>query len=186
MQSADDGHGGGAVIDLAELFPRFPRPLCRVVLVSGPPGGGKSHHVAQHAAPGDVVMDLDAIMSELSGLPIYRADRARWLRPALAERNRRLVELATMPRQVLAWVIVSAPGTAWQWWRQALQPVRLVPVVPPQWKAEDNIRRDPRRAHALGQHLAACADWYARNGAAIDAAMRHAARERDRECWGDS
>jgi hypothetical protein len=37
--------------DRALYFPRFDRPRCRVNLVCGPPGGGKSTHVATNAAP---------------------------------------------------------------------------------------------------------------------------------------
>lgn len=42
----------------------------RVVVVSGPPGSGKTTHVAQFKEPGDLVWDLDAVSAAL-GFPSY-------------------------------------------------------------------------------------------------------------------
>lgn len=52
-----------------------------VVLVSGPPCAGKTSHVAQHAQPGDVVLDQDALgparfAEELEALPGRSCARA--------------------------------------------------------------------------------------------------------------
>lgn len=78
-----------------------------LTLVSGPPGAGKTAWVTARAAPGDVVIDLDAIRARLSGLPWYHAG-PEWLVPALAERNRLLRQLARR-RTGRAWFIVGAP-----------------------------------------------------------------------------
>lgn len=63
-------------------------------LVAGPPCGGKSTYVAEHASPGQTVVDFDAIVEELGyerylaphhaqakayELWLQRADRAEWL-----------------------------------------------------------------------------------------------------------
>lgn len=141
------------------LFPVLPRPACRVVLVSGPPGGGKSTFVSGARGASDLVLDLDDIMAELSGLPIYRAG-VEWLLPALSLRNERLQGLAHEPPDRLAYVVVCAPGAAWHWWRAALRPVRLVPRVPHVSVALARIEGDARRAHDLERHLSACRRWY--------------------------
>lgn len=42
-----------------------------VQIVSGPPGSGKSTYVKQTADPGDIICDLDELMSAISGQPKY-------------------------------------------------------------------------------------------------------------------
>ncbi len=58
-----------------------------LTIVTGPPAGGKNTYVDQHAAPGDLIIDLDMIAADLSGHHGHDWDR-RWLGPALHERNR--------------------------------------------------------------------------------------------------
>lgn len=84
----------------------LPAPAIPVTVVCGPPAAGKSTYVATHAAPGDLVIDLDEIVQDLTGthghqLEAAPIDRALW------ERNRRLaaLERAASGR---AWFIVSA------------------------------------------------------------------------------
>lgn len=40
-----------------------------LILVYGPPCAGKSTHVREHAAPGDLILDYDALLGALSGQP---------------------------------------------------------------------------------------------------------------------
>lgn len=47
-----------------------------VTLVCGPPCAGKNTYVTQHARPGDLVVDLDAIISALSGSASHEHDEA--------------------------------------------------------------------------------------------------------------
>lgn len=42
-----------------------------VTLVCGPPCGGKSRYVREHAKPGDLIVDLDLLMRALTGLPMH-------------------------------------------------------------------------------------------------------------------
>jgi len=98
--------------------PTLPRPTCKVMLVCGPPAVGKSTFVKQHAKPGDIVIDLDAIAAEHG---IGRSRRAGDLERILADRNRRLAALASEQPERIAWVIVAAPGHSQrEWWREAL------------------------------------------------------------------
>lgn len=157
------------------LWPDIPRPRCGVRLVGGPPGCGKSTYVAAHRTPGDLVIDLDEIAAELSGLPIYRAEKSVWLALALEERNRRLRALASEEAKRVAWVIVSAPGLQWGWWRRALRPTVAHSCWVAQSVCEARIRADPRRQHDLARHLTACAEWFVAESSGLQRALARAA-----------
>lgn len=138
----------------------LPRPACQVTLVCGPPGSGKSTYVKDHADRGDIVIDLDEIRSEVSGLPIYQSGKD-WLGPALAERNSRLAALSRQRHAARAWVIVSAPSAGQRnWWQiQLLADVVLCDVPPAECKRR--IRADSRRAKVVDHHLHAVDEWWA-------------------------
>jgi predicted kinase len=79
-----------------------------VTLVCGPPGSGKTTYCRQRMAPGDILIDLDAIMEQLSGLPRSRIDSRLWWRQAVSERNHMLSGLTALTTG-RAWVIMTAP-----------------------------------------------------------------------------
>ena len=156
----DDGRWG-----MLSMRPPFPGPLERpLTVVCGPPGAGKTTYVASHAQPGDLVVDLDAIKSELSGLPPYHANHEEWRERAMRERNKRLVGLCfpdcPHPR---AWLISSCPLVADRRWWRALG-AETVLIRPPIERVLQNIssdaRRPPLRAH---EHLHAAAEWFKRH-----------------------
>jgi len=125
--------------------PDLPRPACRVRLVCGPPASGKSTYVKEHKAPGDVVIDYDAIARELG----YGRDRPRSsIEPILRERNRRLAALANAPSSATAWVIVSAASRHLRaWWCEALGvvPCDLAVLVPSRAELRRRIFADDDR-----------------------------------------
>lgn len=94
----------------AVSFPA-PRPQTRtqVTLVTGPPCGGKSTYVQDQRAPGDLVLDLDALLEALSGQAGH--DQPEALRPlALDARDAVLQRLWTGRHAVRrAWIILCAP-----------------------------------------------------------------------------
>ncbi len=98
-----------------------------LTIVTGPPAGGKNTYVDKHAAPGDLIVDLDMIAADLSGHDGHDWDR-RWLGPALNERNRILGSLATRdPAEGAAWFIVGAPTPDERnWWSAKLRPGEIV------------------------------------------------------------
>lgn len=79
----------------------------RVVLVCGPPAAGKSTWVAEHAAPGDRVVDLDAICQRL-GSPSTHNHPARIRAEAKRVRAAEETLVARMPTGT-AWVIRTLP-----------------------------------------------------------------------------
>jgi hypothetical protein len=90
--------------------------MSQVILVSGPPCAGKNHHVEQHAQPGDVVLDYDA----MGARPYHHAIDQLAMR--------------TTPPTHTTWVIRCLPGPtrrqAFALRIQADQHVHLVPDTP--------------------------------------------------------
>lgn len=91
--------------------PFFGREASPATLVCGPPGSGKTSYVAARRRPGDLVLDLDAIQSALSGEPWYMAGAeilpfACQARDAVIDRLRRPHDLRH------AWIITSGPKLA--------------------------------------------------------------------------
>jgi 5-methylcytosine-specific restriction enzyme A len=105
----------------AQLMPEWlPLPAVALTIVCGRPGSGKSTFVQERAAPSDMVLDMDALASEVSGKPIYHHD-GEDLRAAIRLRNARLASLATGGCEA-AWLIVTA-GTPPErsWWANKLR-----------------------------------------------------------------
>lgn len=79
-----------------------------VTLVCGPPLGGKSFYVRQHALPGDLILDTDEIGSAISGQSVHETPAI--LKPfVFTARDAVLAELqrTVLPKRV--WVIETAP-----------------------------------------------------------------------------
>lgn len=77
-----------------------------ITLVVGPPCGGKTTHVREHAQPGDLVIDWDDIAIAL-GSPRSHLHAAPML-PAIAAEYDRLLELAPgWPADV--WIVRGLP-----------------------------------------------------------------------------
>jgi 5-methylcytosine-specific restriction endonuclease McrA len=116
-----------------------------VVLVCGPAGAGKNAWVGRQALPGDVVIDLDVIVADLSGKPVtHDWDRERWLGPAMRQRNHLLGGLSRA-RKGRAWVIVTAPEPRdREWWRRKLGADRVVVFETSEAECETRAERQGR------------------------------------------
>ena len=149
-----------------EVGPASPLPMwlkpsaIPVTIVCGPPGSGKTTLVGERAGDRDIILDLDEIKAEISGLPLYRAG-AEWLERALTERNRRLATLAHLTGDRRAWFIVGAPRAAERkTWKRLLRAdaVEVLPVSP--GECSRRIESDPRRADQLGRWDKLIDDWW--------------------------
>ena len=138
----------------------FPRPNCRDTLVCGPPASGKSTLVKERAEPTDSVIDLDEILSELSGEPLYAASTA-WLRRAIRERNRRLAALSNAPSDLHAWVIVTGPKRKRAWWIEKLQPIEVIVLAIADYLCDARVLADSRRERVRERQRQAIRDWWA-------------------------
>ena len=83
-----------------------------VTVVSGPPGAGKNHYVAQHRQPGDLLLDYDAVMQAITGLPTHSRppaedDAAHWLCYDAMRAMIQRAEALDTPARI--WVISTEP-----------------------------------------------------------------------------
>jgi len=144
--------------DLAR--PELPRPSCRVVLVCGPVGAGKSTYVRERARPVDIVIDFDTIAAEWG----YGRDRPSWvIGELLEERNNRLAALAHLPADSLAYVVLTAPSRRLRaWWCEQLgvRPSDLIVLVPARAELYRRIMNDPERVTVRALHLQLAAKWF--------------------------
>jgi hypothetical protein len=150
---------------------RHPEWLRRVVVpltvVCGPPGSGRRAYVRERAGPSDMVLDIDAIRSKLSRLPLYRAG-AQWADPALRWRNSRLALLDHVAhRWPAAWLVLGEPRERWrQWWVDHVGAVRIVvlEVEPRQCfdEIEGDDERPPEVKHLHSEFVSSWWERYAR------------------------
>lgn len=131
----------------AKHHPDWLRPSgIPLTIICGPPCSGKSTYAHDHAAAFDVVIDLDAIASGLSGQPLHSWDRERWLQPALRKRNAMLAYLSRNPRWKRAWFIIGEPKAEHRaWWAKQLQPIEVVVLATPAQACIERARKDNQR-----------------------------------------
>ena len=92
--------------DSPRFSKRYMRSLIPVSIIAGAPGSGKTSYVKAHAHWGDLIIDLDAIYSALSGLPWY--EKPDGLMPfVLAVRDALLRQLSHESTVRQAWFITS-------------------------------------------------------------------------------
>lgn len=133
-----------------------------VVLVCGPVAAGKTSYVKAHAGPYDLVLDLDEIVAEMSGVRDVAWDRDQWLGPAIRYRNAMLGKLSDDRCQwPKAWLISTEPTPkARQEWVDLLG----CSVVVLATSAAECLRRvaaDPHRAKAMERQAAGVREWWA-------------------------
>jgi 5-methylcytosine-specific restriction protein A len=141
-------------------IPHGMRPAaCRVNVIFGPPGSGKTTHVHAHAARKDRVIDLEEINVRLGGKP-WDSD-PQIIRQSLRWRDMAIRALADAPPGFVAWLIVTGetPDERRAWLR-ALGPNASATVMdtPPD-ECIRRIRADERRAHASEAMVAAVERW---------------------------
>lgn len=131
----------------ASLRPKWLKPsIVPLTIVCGAPASGKSHYVRMRAAAADMVIDLDAIVADMSGGPLHGWDRDRWLHPALFRRNDMLGSLSRPGTHKAAWFIVSEPKPFnRQWWDDTLKPAEIVVIETPEAQCIANAANDSDR-----------------------------------------
>ena len=108
----------------------------------------------------DLVIDLDLIIADLSGMPIYQAP-GTWVRKAAHLRNRMLSSLSK-ESYAHAWFITTGQGDAdRQWWIGKLKPKHVVLLDLPMGECIPRIKADTRRPEQVKKrHVAAVTEWW--------------------------
>lgn len=140
----------------------IPRSRIPVTMVCGPPGSGKSTYLREHVRESDLVIDLDQIGQELSGLPEHHTG-LQWLAPSLDERNRLLRSLSTERRHARAWFVISAPDPIERkQWTEMLGAV-LIELRTPLAECIRRINADPARRGETHRMIQTAKAWWAIN-----------------------
>lgn len=131
---------------------------CELTIVFGPPASGKTSYVAQRAKPNDIVIDLDVIISEVSGEPMYQAS-SEWLAAGVRVRNAMLGSLKNASGA--AWFIATGQGAnTREWWADRLKPAHVVVLAEKADVCIARIRSDQRRANVAARQIKAVRDWW--------------------------
>lgn len=137
----------------------IPQRLIPVSAITGPPASGKNTYIQKQAEPGDVLIDLDAIVQSLSGVGLYRAP-VDWLRPALEQRNHLLRESLVNRDIRHLWFIATAPQAAERVFWSTVLGCDVVRLDVSRTTCERRARRDERRASVLHTHMGAITRWF--------------------------
>ena len=128
----------------------------------GPPGAGKTAYVETNKRPGDMAIDVDQIIAEMSGTRTRTWASRRYLVDALAERNAGLKMLGTEPGCSAAWFIVTAArGGDREGWARKLDARRVVVVATDVAECIRRINADANRAFDVRPHMVrAVHEWW--------------------------
>lgn len=131
----------------------------QVVAVCGPPGSGKTRYVHEHKERGDLVLDLDAIVMALSGLPMY--DKPRAILPFAWEARDAVLRRLEQPSDLTrAWIIAGAPrATTREEFTQRLG-ARVIVLEVAAEECMRRIRQDERRWQAAAEWEDIVAAWW--------------------------
>lgn len=130
-----------------------------LTIVCGPPASGKTTWAKRQGA--DILIDLDQIMVEVSGLPMYQADR-QWLNLAIRQRNKIIAQLAARRRSRQRAILIVGEPTAQrrEWWARKLKPTSVVVMETPKDVCLERIASDPRRAARREEMSQAVSMWW--------------------------
>lgn len=157
------------LVDIAHP-PGLAPAVVPLTIVCGPPASGKTTYVGKRAKPGELILDLDATVLQLSGGNDPHDWDRQWLEPALRQRNDKLALLGRDPVPwPAAWLIVVEPLASWrQWWADRLRPQAIVVLETPDTVCLQRLRLrgGPRRAD-MSEGVAAWWNSYSRRAADI-------------------
>jgi 5-methylcytosine-specific restriction protein A len=135
-----------------------------LTMICGAPGSGKSTYIEKHRGENDILIDIDAILQDLSGDVVRTQERRdRYLLDAFMERNRRLSALADETRPIAAWFIIGAPKPSMrEAWAKQLSPVAVVVMETAPHVCIERINAAPQRAPTARGMVNGVRTWWDR------------------------
>jgi len=131
-------------------------------MVCGPPGSGKNTYINERAVLDDLIIDLDQIIADLTGKPLYYPREDGALTRGWQVRNDILKSLEQPQEKIHeAWFIVSAGMTSdRRIWKELLRPESVTVLKTSEEECIKRIRKDYRRARIADQHIEAVKRWH--------------------------
>lgn len=140
------------------FMPEWLKPVTRLTIVFGPPGSGKSTWVREQATEHDVVLDLDEMISNASGKPLYKGNKQDYAL-AVRKRNDLLIEMSIQNKSGYL-TLTGMKQSQRKWWEQKLMPKAVHIMDTPINECIDRIMNDERRTMSVKQQqILALKNW---------------------------
>lgn len=134
----------------------------KTVIVSGPPGSGKTTYVLDRMRPGDLVLDLDRLFAAISFQDLYqRKNEQVLLGYALAARDG-IIEKAVLAggRRPNFWFIVGAPDPIERRRFQEIFKAEVVVLAVPKEVCVARLSKAKERQHNIDKMREVIAEWW--------------------------
>lgn len=141
------------------FMPEWLQPVPKLTIVFGPSGSGKTTYVKEQATYEDVVLDLDHLISDISGKPLYVRTQNDYAR-AVNKRNSELLRMSI--GNLSGYLILTGNSkTERQWWIDKLRPCNVIIMDTSQSECIRRITSDPNRPTAKrSQQIESLSEWF--------------------------
>lgn len=163
-RSCHTKHTNDEIKGVPPYYPSITRPLLTpVIMVCGAPGSGKSTYVNNNKGEEDLVIDLDQILSEMTGRPIYYPHTMNIVKTGWQKRNTILKGLENHNEKInIAWFVNGAgKSTDRRIWKEILKPQEVIILLTEKEECIKRIRSDPSRALVADDQVKAVDRWFA-------------------------
>ena len=134
-----------------------------LVIVCGPPAGGKDTYVRNNMGANDLVINTDDICMEMVGKRLVAAGK-RWVKNVFERRNVMLMALGDedmIGEYDRAWLVVCAPTMkVREFLNKHLQPEAVVMMMTSHAECLRRVKADDCRAGHVGDNAVGVTRWY--------------------------
>lgn len=135
---------------------------CPVVLVCGSIGSGKTTFVRERRKPGDLVVDLDAILAAITFEPWYSPAADLCLPIAWRVRDLLVAQLQESNPAKCAWVVSADPDIRLRHTYEQFG-AKVIVLETPSLVAIERVRNDPHRKQKPAElWVGLISDWWAK------------------------